>query len=77
MFTRSFIYLFLFFSILLTGQDYKQLGNDINGEAENNYSGSVSLNSNGDRLAIGASRNSDNGTDAGQFTQTRKMLFLT
>ena len=45
----------------------QQLGSDIDGEAADDYSGiSVSMNSTGDRVAIGAYGNDDNGTDAGQ-----------
>lgn len=43
-----------------------QLGSDIHGEADGDFSGfSVSLNYDGDRVAIGAIRNDGSGTDAG------------
>lgn len=43
-----------------------QIGQDIEGEATNNFSGrSVSLSSDGTELAIGANRNADNGNDSG------------
>ncbi len=43
-----------------------QMGGDIDGEATNDASGrSVSLSSNGGRVAIGAIRNDDSGSDAG------------
>jgi len=46
--------------------DWVQLGTDIDGEAAGDYSGgSVSLSSSGNRLAIGASSNDDNGEDSG------------
>ena len=45
----------------------QQLGSDINGESANDISGrSISFNSAGDRIAIGAYANDGNGTDAGQ-----------
>ena len=45
---------------------WSQLGSDIDGEAANDYSGwSVSMNSTGHRVAIGAGSNDGNGTDAG------------
>ena len=45
----------------------QQLGSDINGESANDLSGrSISFNSAGDRIAIGAYANDGNGTDAGQ-----------
>jgi len=43
-----------------------QVGSDIDGEAVNNFSGrSVSLSANGQEVAVGANRNSDNGGDSG------------
>ena len=42
-----------------------QLGSDIDGEAALDYSGNVSLNSDGTIVAIGAHGNDDNGSDAG------------
>jgi hypothetical protein len=46
---------------------WDQLGGDIDGDAASDYSGcSVSLNSAGDRVAIGAHSNDDGGTGAGQ-----------
>jgi hypothetical protein len=45
---------------------WSQLGSDIDGEAANDQSGkSVSLSSDGTKVAIGANRNDGNGTDAG------------
>jgi hypothetical protein len=45
---------------------WSQLGADIDGEAANDFSGyPVSMNSSGDRVAIGAYANDGNGTDAG------------
>ena len=48
------------------GSDWVQLGTDIDGEKENNFSGqSVSLSSDGNRLAIGAPFNDGNGRWSG------------
>ncbi|TNE67611.1 MAG: hypothetical protein EP344_01915, partial [Bacteroidetes bacterium] len=50
-----------------TGGNWIQLGADIDGEAQANASGtSVSLSSDGTRVAIGATNNDDNGGNAGQ-----------
>ena len=49
-----------------SGSSWNQIGSDIDGEASNDYSGhSVSLSSNGLRLAIGAPNNADGGSLAG------------
>ncbi len=49
-----------------TGAAWTQLGADIDGEAENNSSGSsVSLSADGNRVAVGARGNDGNGTDSG------------
>ncbi len=49
-----------------TGGNWVQLGNDIDGEAAQDYSGkSVSLNSSGTRVAIGAPNNFGNGSNSG------------
>ena len=49
-----------------TATDFSQMGSDIDGEAESDFSGvSVSLNSDGTIVAIGAHYNDGNGTDAG------------
>jgi hypothetical protein len=48
------------------GAVWNQLGVDIDGEAASDFSGiSVSLNSSGDRVAIGANGNDGNGADSG------------
>ena len=48
------------------GTTWSQLGQDIDGEADGDYSGrSVSLSSNGMTVAIGARNNDDNGQDSG------------
>ena len=48
------------------GSSWSQLGSDIDGEAAYDLTGhSVSMNSVGDRVAIGAQANDGNGTDAG------------
>ena len=50
-----------------SGTDWSQVGDDINGAAANDFSGrSVSLSTDGRRLAIGAPGNDANGFDAGQ-----------
>jgi len=54
--------------LILTSRVFAQtqLGSDIDGEAANDYSGySVSMDSDGDRVAIGAYRNDGTGTSAG------------
>jgi hypothetical protein len=49
------------------GTSWVKLGQDIDGEAASDRSGnSVSMNSAGDRVAIGAHLNDGNGTSAGQ-----------
>ena len=49
-----------------TSAKYTQRGDDINGEAANDYSGgSVSLSDDGNVLAIGANANDGNGIDSG------------
>jgi hypothetical protein len=48
------------------GGSWFQIGQDIDGEAANNYSGSsVCLNNSGERVIIGAPFNADNGTASG------------
>jgi hypothetical protein len=48
------------------GTNWVKLGSDIDGEATDDYSGvSVSMNSAGDRVAIGAPKNDGNGADSG------------
>ena len=50
----------------ITGSDWSQVGTDIDGENSIDYSGfSVSMNSIGDRVAIGAVLNDDNGNNSG------------
>ncbi|MCF6307689.1 MAG: T9SS type A sorting domain-containing protein [Flavobacteriaceae bacterium] len=44
---------------------WTQFGTDIDGETSGDFSGSVSLNSNGSVVAIGARRNDGNGTESG------------
>jgi hypothetical protein len=49
-----------------SGSSWTQLGSDIDGEAAGDYSGrSVSMNSDGDRVAIGATGNDGNGSNSG------------
>ena len=45
--------------------EWIQIGNDIDGEAANDFSGTVSLSNNGDILAIGAKFNDQNGASSG------------
>ena len=54
------------------GGDWSQLGDDIDGEAADDYSGcSVSLSSDGTVVAIGAFVNDGNGSDSGHVVFTR------
>ena len=49
-----------------SGGSWSQLGSDIDGEAADDFSGiSVSINADGDRVAIGASANDGNGSASG------------
>jgi LPXTG-motif cell wall-anchored protein len=49
------------------GTTWTQTGADINGEADGEYSGSsVAMSADGTRIAIGATGNNDNGSNAGQ-----------
>ena len=47
------------------GSSWNKLGSDIDGEAADDQSGSVSLSANGEVLAIGAWKNNGGGTDSG------------
>ena len=50
------------------GSSWVQLGSDIDGEAAGDYSGySVSINADGDRVAIGANNNDGNGSNSGHI----------
>ena len=50
----------------MTSSFFTQIGNDINGEIANDYSGwSVSLSADGSVVAIGATNNKDNGNNSG------------
>jgi Zn-dependent metalloprotease len=50
----------------LIGDEWQQIGQDIDGEAERNYSGySVSISADGQIVSIGAYLNNDGGTDSG------------
>ena len=48
-----------------SGGNWSQVGADIDGEAADDWSGSVSISADGTRVAIGAERNDGTGTDAG------------
>jgi hypothetical protein len=53
-------------TLLVTAPQWTKLGEDIDGEAANDYSGrSVSLSSDGSRVAIGSTNNVGNGPDSG------------
>ena len=63
MYLRKVVMLNLFVSLTMSQE---QLGSDIDGEAAEDISGyNVSLDSDGDRVAIGALQNDGNGSDAG------------
>ena len=63
---KKLLLLLLCVPMIVFGQNWNQLGNDIDGEAANDESGrSVSLSSDGNIMAIGASKNDGNGADAG------------
>ena len=65
---KSFLIVLNTMLLILTSRVFAQtqLGSDIDGEAANDYSGySVSMDSDGDRVAIGAYRNDGTGTSAG------------
>ena len=64
MYLRKVVMLNLFASLTMSQE---QLGSDIDGEAAEDISGySVSLDSDGDRVAIAASSNDGNGSNAGK-----------
>ena len=68
MYFRKVVMLNLFASLTMSQE---QLGSDIDGEAAEDISGyDVSLDSDGDRVAIGAFLNDGNGSDAGQHQYT-------
>lgn len=48
------------------GTNWTQIGNNINGEGINDFSGDVALSGDGNVLAVGARLNDGNGTDSGQ-----------
>ena len=65
---KSFLIVLNTMLLILTSRVFAQtqLGSDIDGEAATDYSGeSVSMNSDGDRVAIGASHNDGTGSLAG------------
>ena len=65
MYFRKVLILNLFISTIMSQE---QLGADIDGEAAEDISGySVALDSDGDRVAIGAYKNDGNGSDAGHL----------
>jgi len=64
-----FLFLFTFFTYSQT-----QIGQDINGEASNDWLGcSVSLSDDGSTLAIGAPFNDGNGADSGHVRVYRNV----
>ena len=63
---KSLLIFFILCPIILVGQGFVITGADVNGEAINDYSGwSVSLDADGDRMAIGALHNDGNGNGSG------------
>ena len=63
MYLRKVVMLNLFVSLTMSQE---KLGSDIDGEAASDFSGyDVSLDSDGDRVAIGEYLNDGNGSDAG------------
>ena len=58
-------FLMLLICVVGNGQNWNQLGFDIDGEAAGDGSGHVSMNAAGDRVAIGASVNDGNGLSSG------------
>ena len=63
---KTILTLLLFVPLVGFSQYWQQQGQDIDGEAAYDMSGtSVSMNAAGDRVAIGAITNDGNGTDAG------------
>ena len=63
---KSLLIFFILCPIILVGQGFVMTGSDVNGEAINDESGySVSLDSDGDRMAIGAPYNDGNGSNSG------------
>ncbi len=58
-------FLMLLICVVGNGQNWNQLGFDIDGEAVGDGSGHVSMNAAGDRVAIGASVNDGNGLSSG------------
>ena len=64
--SKVFAALFISMAFAHSLSAQNQVGIDIDGEAANNYNGrSVSMTSDGSRVAIGAQRNSGNGQYAG------------
>ena len=63
---RSLFTLLLLVPLIGFGQYWQQQGQDIDGEAADDRSGSsVSMNAAGDRVSVGAPYNHENGYDAG------------
>ena len=59
----------------LAGNSWVQLGEDIDGEAAEDGSGSVSLSADGKWVAIGASLNDGNGSDTGHVRVYELQVF--
>jgi hypothetical protein len=59
----------------LSGNSWVQLGPDIDGEAAEDWSGSVSLGADGNRVAIGAPLNDGNGSDTGHVRVYQLQIF--
>ena len=63
---KSLLIFFILCPIILVGQGFVMTGSDVNGEDSDDYFGwSVSLDADGDRMAIGAPNNDGNGSNSG------------
>ena len=63
---KSLLIFFILCPIILVGQGFVITGSDVNGEDSDDYFGwSVSLDADGDRMAIGAIYNDGNGNNSG------------
>jgi hypothetical protein len=62
---NKLLFLLFCFPLFLFSQNWNQIGQDIDGEAAGDWSGRISLSSDGNTLAIGAIHNDGNGTSAG------------
>ena len=71
---KKLLLVLLALPIIGFGQNWSQIGQDIDGETANDYSGnSVSLSSDGNTVAIGAYGNDGNGSNAGHVRVYKNM----